>query len=176
MSRQSDRSPALTSVLSISDDGPSHSRTINLWSRAGNSPLTIDVDDVSGRVMLGLTPYEKPGWGGVRLTGDLSLDVTYSNDGVTKHDCRCTSVSGTNTPQGLVLVGNANKQQKTVVARFAPNGRWDADLGNAEYNLFPDSEYWIETEIDDSGRLVLAGTVKARGSDLATARLTMSPI
>ena len=176
MSRQRDRSPALTSVLSISDDGPSHSRTINLWSRAGNFPLTVDVDDVSGRLMLGLTPDEKPGWGGVRLTGDLSLDATYSNDGITKHDCRCTSVSGVNTPQGLVLVGNANKQQRTAVARFTPTGRWDGNLGNATYNLFPDWEYWIETEIDASGRLVLVGSAKGQASDLAIARLKMSPI
>jgi len=85
-------------------------------------------------------------------------------------------VSGTQTQQSLVLVGNTKRDAKTVVARFGSAGRWDGTLGNSVYNLFPDWEYWVETETDASGRLVLGGMAKGMNGDLAIARMTMSPI
>ena len=176
MSRNSDRAAAMTSVLSISDGGPTYTRTVNPWDRAGSYPLTVDVDDTTGDVFLGLSPFKKPGWGAARLNSNLGLDDAYGRNGIAKHDCRCTSVSGTQTPQGLVLVGNTKGDAKTVVARFSATGRWDGDLGNAIYNLFPDWEYWVETETDASGRLVLGGMAKGMNGDLAIARLKMSPI
>jgi len=170
------KATGVTSVLSVDDKGPAYTRTLAPWAKAGSFPLTVDSDS-SDNVVVGMSPYQKKGWGAVRLSTDLRLDHSYGHDGVARHDCRCLSTSGALTSQGLVLVGNDNRdQQRTVVARFNANGRWDRQLGNASYNLFPDWEYWVETEVDASGRLVLAGTVKDQSGDLAIARLEMSPV
>jgi uncharacterized delta-60 repeat protein len=170
--QRSQRSVGVASVLSVSDSGRAFTRTVNPWGNDGAFPLTVDVDSAD-QVMLGLSPWRGPGWGAVRMTNDLALDKTYGNNGVARHDCACTSTSGALTDRGLVLVGNAQqRQQQTVIAHFSNTGRWDRQLGNSRYNLFSDWEYWVETEVDASQRLVLAGTVNdSAGGDMAIARM-----
>lgn len=170
------KTAGVTSLLSTSARGRSEARTLSPWDNAGSFPLTIDVD-ASGDLVLGLSPWNKPGWGAARVSPELKLDRTYGNDGFARHDCRCISTAGVLTADGMVLVGNESVDQKqTVLARFSANGRWDGELGNATYNLFPAWESWVEAELDAAGRLVLAGTVKDQDGDLAIARLKMSPI
>lgn len=169
-SDQSRKSDGATALLSVAAGGRSHVRTIRPWGDRGSFPLTVDVD-VDGLVVVGMSPYRGPGWGAARYTSSLELDRTFGRDGYARHDCRCYSSAGTLTPQGLVLVGGTQtRQQKTVLARFTPNGRWDRAMGNDVYDLFPDWEYWVEAEVDSRGRVVLVGSAEGRPSDATIAR------
>ncbi|HEX5018308.1 MAG TPA: hypothetical protein VFX15_12075 [Actinomycetes bacterium] len=171
MSTNGDKAVDRTAILSVPESGQASVRTLSPWDRKGSFPLTLDVDE-SDKVVVGLTPSRKLGWGAARMTTDLKLDDTYGNGGVARHDCSCTSSSGALTDDGLFLVGNGGKtQQETVVAHFTTSGLWDAELGNSRYNLSRDWEYWVETEVDSAQRLVLAGTAKGDDGDMAIARL-----
>jgi len=176
LSNRSENGTAVTAVISVSDHAAAHVRTLNPWGNGGSFPLSVDIDG-AGQVVMGLSPYNRPGWGAARLSPLLDLDHSYGHSGYARHDCHCKSSSGALTSQGLVLVGNdSGQQQKTVIARFNAKGGWDRQLGNATYNLFPDWEYWIEAEVDAQERLLLAGTVKDQSGDIAIARMTISPV
>ncbi|MEO8106323.1 MAG: hypothetical protein ABI720_03310 [Actinomycetes bacterium] len=161
-----------TALLSIAPSGRSAVRTIRPWNDRGSFPLTVDVA-ADGKIVVGMSPRKGPGWGAARYSPTLDRDRSYGRGGYAKHNCRCTSAAGALTSQGLVLVGNnGTTTAKTAIARFTLDGLWDRAYGNRTFNLFRDWEYWVEAEVDATGRLVIVGSAKNRTVDAVIARFT----
>ncbi len=162
-----------TALLAIAPGGRSTVRTIRPWGDRGSMPLTVDVA-TDGQIVVGMTPWKGPGWGAARYSPTLERDRSYGRDGYARHDCRCYSTSGALTPQGLILVGgNLKKNARTAVARFTLDGQWDRSYGTQMFDLFPEWEYWVETEADASGRIVMVGTARTRTVDAVIARFSV---
>jgi hypothetical protein len=169
---RSSKTAGAASLLSISANGRSYQRTVSSWGARGSLPLTVDTA-ADGQVVLGWTPWKDAGWGAARFSPTLDRDPTYGRDGYAKHSCRCYSSAGTLTPDGLVLVGGTqNKQARTAVARFMPDGDWDQIVGTRWVDLFSGWEYWVEAETDAAGRVVMVGTAKTRTVDAVIARFS----
>jgi uncharacterized delta-60 repeat protein len=175
-SARAEDAPGAIAIISADDGAALRLKTLNPFDRRGSYPVSIDVDS-SDRVVVGMTPSTAPGWGAMRLTSDLRLDSTYAGDGVAKHDCQCWSGTGTLTDDGLVLVGGTGERDdRTVVVRFGVNGAWDREAAQfGPWQAVPDGwENWWAADVDDAGRVVIAGSGKVRGSDALIARLTLS--
>jgi uncharacterized delta-60 repeat protein len=166
--------PGKAVVLSVDDGEPSYTRTIDQWS-AGTYPISADTTS-TGQIVVGTTPTTKPGWGAVRLDESLRLDSTFSGDGKAQHRCECASHTGALTPDGeLVLVGVVGRSARTVLAGFTEQGRWDSELAHfGPWNVADGVEVWWDADIDQSGRLMVAGEVEPRSYDAALARITLS--
>ncbi|MCZ3387343.1 MAG: hypothetical protein LH630_10365 [Actinomycetia bacterium] len=162
-------------VVSVDDGKRTYQRTINPWGNRGTYVISSDVDP-DGSLVVGMTPYSSPGWGAMRLKGDLRLDRSYGRDGVAKHDCRCFSSTGTFTPDGLVLIGgNLARDNRTVLAHFTENGRWDAKAARfGPWQAIDGWELWESAAVDGSGRLLIAGSGQNRTRDALIARLRLS--
>lgn len=149
-------------------------KRLNPYGRDSTISRGVSVDD-QDRPLFGITPYDGPGIGVVRLTTEGTLDTTYAGDGIATHRCTCYTTDSVFTAEGVLVQGGTYDSERTTVSRFLPNGRFDRGFAGGEYSrsLAPGIEYVAGTAIDQSGRLILGGQFGRKTGGAMVARLLL---
>ncbi|HVQ87429.1 MAG TPA: hypothetical protein VMT88_04520 [Actinomycetes bacterium] len=162
----------LVSVVSLSPKDRVWVKKFNEYGSHGTYTAGINVD-ASNNALVGITPFNAPGVGVLKVTSDGSLDHSYSGDGVAKADCTCYTTDSVLTAGGVVVLGGSSNGSKVNGIRFTNTGAFDTAFsgGQANWDLFPGGEFPGAASVDASGRLLLVGNYGGKTGNAYVARV-----